>query len=450
MNLEDILRNMPPDANEAIVEAHFSPAFLNALGFSSMEIFPGFSVGNKVVDQAARKNVDDSDIFLHTRKNPYLYMEVKGRTENLSEGHPNYKSALNQLRNRYLLHPDSKTVKWGLLTNSNHVQLFRKHGKVVHPVTPSLPTDSINDIVKDIRHRIENPRRSLVVSIYNNKGGVGKTTTTINLAGTLMRANKKVLVIDFDPNQSDLGNILDIKPSDDSSFGHVLANKNADVHDVIQQYRFDHVRLREPVGFDVILADTSLGDVDDSKLRQIIRLDALHRVVESVGNEYDYVLIDTPPGLRLFSQLALYAADVVMIPARQDNFHSIQNAATVITKTIPGIQSLRRERGDAGAIALPLLMNNIHSSVLSSSAQMDLLYEAIDKIVKENKKDGHDLLPYFYPRAQKRTGRGLDRRMVSIPRMAHISKADFMHAPGVFQFDSVFDAYKHLVREYFL
>lgn len=448
MDLKNILQALPSDANEAMVEQQFSPVFLNALGFSGMEIIPQFPVGNNSVDQAARRNIGDVDVFLHTRKDPHLYMEVKGRTENLTEGHKEYNKALLQLKYKYLLHPDSKTVKWGVLTNSNHVQLFRKHGKVIHPVTPSLPTDSIDDITKDIKHRIDNPRRSLVVAIYNNKGGVGKTTTTINLAGALALSNKKVLVIDFDPNQSDLGDTLNMRPTN-GIFERILTDKNTDVNDAIQPYRFEHQKLKSPIGFDVILADEALGDVDETKLRQKIRVDSLHRAVESVGSKYDYILIDTPPNWRIFSQLALYSADVVMIPARQDNLHSLQNAATVITKNLPEIQALRRRRGDAGAIALPLFMNNTVRTVLESQAQDQLLHEAIDQIVKEKKREGHDLLPYFYPYIYMRRSRN-DRKMVSVPRMANISKADFMHVPGVFKFRSVFDAYKNLVKEYFL
>ncbi|NET38140.1 MAG: hypothetical protein F6K19_40095 [Cyanothece sp. SIO1E1] len=64
-------------------------------------------------------------------------MEVKGRTDNLTESHPDYVKASGQLK-QYLLDPKSKSVKWGILTNSVIAQVFRKHDKVVHAVTPCL------------------------------------------------------------------------------------------------------------------------------------------------------------------------------------------------------------------------------------------------------------------------------------------------------------------------
>jgi hypothetical protein len=141
MSLEEVLNFLPQDASEAVVESNFSKALLKALGFEDQEMVPGFKVGNLAVDHAARKN-QGSDIFLHTLQNPYLYMEVKGRSENLGdENSPKYKSTALQLK-RYLQHPASASVKWGLLTNSFHIQLFRKHGKVVHPVTPILALDA--------------------------------------------------------------------------------------------------------------------------------------------------------------------------------------------------------------------------------------------------------------------------------------------------------------------
>ena len=442
MDLEKILQNLPPDAPEAMVEANFSRPFLKALGFDELETIPAFPVSKLFVDHAARKNTPD-DIFLHTKNSPFLYMEVKGRTENLSENHANYIKALNQLK-RYLLDPSSKTVQWGLLHNSIHVQLFRKHGKVIHPVTPCLELNGKADkVVETIKGIINTPRKALVVAVYNNKGGVGKTTTTINLAATLTLLKKRVLVIDFDPNQSDLGDALNLPCLQ----GDVLSilRKKVDIRENIIPYKFEHPRLKEPIGFDVLPADEEFASMEEVKLEQHLKIHDLKESLGSVCNDYDYILIDAPPNWRIFAQKAIYAADAVLIPARHDNLHSLQNAAMAITKYIPWVKEARQKKGESGPIALPIFMN---SAFKVTPAQVSLMNEAIVKIIKDARREGFDLTRYFYPKWKK--GQKNDDIMIEIPYMAYISRADFMHVPGAFAYRNVRDQYVGLVKEYFI
>ncbi|PSN16385.1 cobalamin biosynthesis protein CobQ [filamentous cyanobacterium CCT1] len=448
MSLVKALQDLPSDAPEVVVEGAFSKEFLKALGFENLEVVPGFKVGTKVVDHAARKNIDD-DIFLHTRKNPYLYMEVKGRTWNLGdEKCANYRNALLQLRG-YLLHPSSKSVQWGILMNSLHVQLFRKHGKVIHPVTPCIPIDQdINSVVKRLKAIIEAPKKALTVVVYNNKGGVGKTTTTLNLAAALTLRKKRVLVIDFDPNQSDLGDALNLKPLKGKVLD-ALKNKDINIKDIITPYKFEHPKLPEPWGFDVVLADEKLvNEIDERDIRKHLRIHDLHKALDSVRNDYDYILIDAPPNWRIFAQKAMYASDVVLIPARHDNLHSLQNAGIAITQFIPEVQEEKRKQGEYGPIPLPIFMNNAFKE---TDHQIHLMHQAIRKIVEDVKQNSNsfNLAPYFYPKAKK--GQSIDTsKMISIPHMAFISRADFMHMPAAFAFKTVREQYLNLALEYFL
>ncbi len=134
--LKQALSSLPGGATEPIVCNIFVSELFETLGFDHRETVPQFktgSGGNKV-DYAVRKNVDNN-IFIETLSNPYLLLEAKARTVNLSPGAKQYQSTVNQLKG-YLLNPNCKSAKWGIITNANHIQLFRKHGKVIHPALP--------------------------------------------------------------------------------------------------------------------------------------------------------------------------------------------------------------------------------------------------------------------------------------------------------------------------
>jgi predicted type IV restriction endonuclease len=133
-NLKSALQNLPLDAPEAIVDGNFiASPFIDALGFTLQERIPQFTTGNGTVDYALRSNRED-DIFLHNKTNSKVLVELKGRDINLTYGTPSYYATVRQLK-RYLLAPNCKSVQWGIITNSKHIQLFRKHEKVIYPAT---------------------------------------------------------------------------------------------------------------------------------------------------------------------------------------------------------------------------------------------------------------------------------------------------------------------------
>lgn len=446
MNLDSALQHLLPNAEEAMVEQEFSKLFLQSLGYESLEISSQFPVGRKAVDWAIRKNAEAEDIFFHTKKQPYLYMEVKGRTESLTQSNTRYLKHLDQLK-QYLLAPQSNTVQWGILMNSLHAQLFRKHGKVVHPSLPSLSFEDSAGLVTAIRRQIEQPKRGLVVTVYNNKGGVGKTTTVNNLAAILSLLKKRVLVIDLDPNQGDLGDALNM-PMAEGDMASVLVGQQKDIREITKTYQFSHPRLSTDYCFDVVLADRELASdkIDEVKLKHRIRPNTLRKALEAAKQDYDYIFIDAPPGWRLFPQQAICAADVVLIPARHDNLHSLQNAGMTIAQFLPAAQKALSKYGNPGPVALPVFLNNAHSP---TGAQIDVMHKAIDKVIKDNRKHGINLTPYFYPKRRPRPG-SHDMAMISVPYLAYISQSDFMHIPGAFWHKTVRDQYLNLVKEYFL
>lgn len=448
-NLIQSLNNLPTDAQEKTVDTNFiARSFFDALGFSLQERFPGFRTGrgHDAVDYALRSNTKD-DNFLYTGVHPNVLVELKGRDINLAFGTSSYKTTVKQLK-RYLLAPKCKTVQWGMITNSKHIQLFRKHGKVIFPATPCLEINSenIGEIIYQIRKKIEHTSRALTLAIYNNKGGVGKTTTVINLAATLTRQKKKVIVIDFDPNQRDLTDSLNAK-SGDYKLYHCLKDKQnlVDFKQAIYSYS-KTFKGGINLSFDVIPVDDELPEVDEDRIRQEISYYSLRKKLESLKSDYDYILIDAPPNWRFYSISAVYAADVVLIPTKHNNVRSLQNAAKTIQDYIPEIQQSRQQKSqglESGAIALPIFFNG---EKITDAARVNAK-KAISAIIKKAKVENNfDLVPYFFPRYKP----GNNTRIFELPSNAHIAYSTFEKIPAVYKSKVAYDYYSQLAKEYFL
>ncbi len=150
-----------------------------------------------------------------------------------------------------------------------------------------------------------------VVAISNQKGGVGKTTTAVNLSAALAERGRKVLVVDVDPQ----GNAS-------SGLGHPQASVTAGVYDVIMGYRdfasavilTDHDKLHIlPASSDLVGAEIELVGADDRERR-------LRKILTPLRETYDDILIDCPPSLGLLTINALVAADAVLIPLQAEYF----------------------------------------------------------------------------------------------------------------------------------
>ncbi|MBD2073549.1 AAA family ATPase [Phormidium sp. FACHB-592] len=447
-SLQTALQSLPTDAQEAVVDHQFiQPALLAALGFGTGEVYPQYDTGKGAVDYAVRKKSGE-DVFLNTKANPYLLIELKGQDINLCEGSAGYKSTVAQLK-RYLLGSSCQSAQWGIITNSVHIQLFRKHGKVIHPVTACLEItpENADKLIASLRRQIEQPTKALTVAVYNNKGGVGKTTTTVNLAAILTLLGKKVLVVDCDPNQQDLTSSLGLI-ANEGDVSEALMTRNGDLRPAIKPFVVTSKALGKAFSFDVIPADKRfVEDIDQEKkqldevqLRQKLKPEYLRRSLEPLKSEYDYILVDSPPNWRIFSQLAVYAADVVLMPTKHNNLFSLENAALVMKKFIPEAQ---KERGDVIPIALPIFFNGEKIT----PPQLAAAQHEVNNIVKLARKDGFDLVPHFYPRY---TNAKRDLHIFEVPSYANIANAAFSRIPATYRDKTARDYYLALAKEYFL
>ncbi|NEP89722.1 MAG: AAA family ATPase [Okeania sp. SIO2C2] len=434
--LVDALANLPENANEAQVSDIFASKLFNFLGFEENERVPQFSTGTgtQAVDNALRHN-RENDIFNQTKTNPDVLVELKARNINLTVDSKGYKEIDKQIK-RYLLAENCRSAKWGIITNAKHIQLFRKHEKVIHPATVCLEINSENiiNIATLIKEKIDRRQKALTVAVYNYKGGVGKTTTTVNTAATLSLYGKKVLIVDFDP-QGDLTKYLAI-PTSVPTFYDCLIDKNINVKDIIDPYEYKRY------GFDVIPVHE---DSNWNEIGQQITFDRLSKKLEPLKNKYDYIFIDSPTNWQIFSQSAVYAADVVLIPVKNLCSASLENAATTIKEYIPQVQQTRRNNQDFGPVALPIFFNNGRMS----EAQKKSVQIYIKKLIldaKKNPNNKFELLPYFYPRYAA----GKNMEIFELRDYAPIASSTFDGKPAVYRYKLAREYYKSLVKEYFI
>ncbi|MCA2628201.1 MULTISPECIES: AAA family ATPase [unclassified Microcystis] len=434
-SLKSYLQHLPQDASEAIVSTNFAPYLISYLGFSTTEIIPQYDTGGGgITDFATRRNLEN-DIFLQTKSNPFLLIELKGRDINLTENSPSYKATVNQLK-RQLLGNNCKAAQWGIITNGSHIQLFRKHGKIIFPATTciAITPENIDDTIALIKTKIDNTPKALTVTVYNNKGGVGKTTTTVNLAAILALLGKKVLVLDFDFNQGDLTrSLLNMKP-EDGLLEKALTDRNIELKSVIRPYIFKNSKRQ--ITFDVVPTEPKMAEYSEFEYNAKMKIYTLHRKLDLARYEYDYIFIDAAPNWRFTSKLAVYAADVVLLPTKHNSSFSLHNAATAIKEFLPEMQKSKK---DGTPIALPIFFNGEKIT----QPQLQLAQKEINQILKNDKT----LVHYFYP---KYTPASKNSHIHHLPEYAIIASAAFECVPAVYKNRSAYDYYQDLAKEYFL
>ena len=155
-------------------------------------------------------------------------------------------------------------------------------------------------------------KRALIVAMCNQKGGVGKTTTTVNLGAALAETGRRVLLVDFDP-QGSLSVGLGINPHTlDTSIYNLLLARDHDVHDIITPSVVD--------GLDILPANIDLSAAEVQLVSEVAREQTLKRVLTAVRGDYDIILIDCAPSLGLLTVNALTAADKVIMPLECEFF----------------------------------------------------------------------------------------------------------------------------------
>ncbi len=159
-----------------------------------------------------------------------------------------------------------------------------------------------------------------ILAITNQKGGVGKTTTCVNLAASLASLNKRVLLIDLDPQgNASTGSGID-KAHLKLSIYHVLIGENS-LSEVIVK--------NEKSNFDIAPSNRELAGAEVELVNELARENRLKVAISKIATQYDYVLLDCPPALNLVTVNALTAATAVMIPM-QCEYYALEGLSDLV------------------------------------------------------------------------------------------------------------------------
>ena len=217
-------------------------------------------------------------------------------------------------------------------------------------------------------------RSAVITAIVNQKGGVGKTTTTFNLGVALQRRGRRVLIVDLDPQAA-----LSV------SAGINIAQLSASVYQLLLDPELEPERVIFPTsaGVDILPATIDLAAAEVELVSVTLRELVLKDALDKVRGDYDHVLIDCPPSLGLLTINALAAADRVLIPL-QCEFLATRGLALLL-RTLSQVQSrLNRDLVISGILPTMFDGRTIHASEVLRELKANFREKVFDVVIKSS------------------------------------------------------------------
>ena len=206
-----------------------------------------------------------------------------------------------------------------------------------------------------------------VLAMCNQKGGVGKTTSSINIAGAMCQYGRRVLIVDFDPQGAATVGLGINANSVDNTIYTAMFDTSLDVHEVVRHTRFD--------GLDIIPANIDLSAAEIQLVTEVGREQALAATIRPLRQEYDAIIIDCQPSLGLLTVNALTAADGVIIPVAAE-FFALRGVALLM-------QSIEKVRSRINPdLQIYGVLVTMYTKTLHSDEVLQRIYEAFkDKVL---------------------------------------------------------------------
>ncbi|WP_298424841.1 AAA family ATPase [uncultured Kordia sp.] len=190
-----------------------------------------------------------------------------------------------------------------------------------------------------------------IIAIANQKGGVGKTTTSVNLAASLGVLEKKVLLIDADPQANATSGLgIDVEAIEKGTYQ--LLEHTASAADVVMETSSPNLHII-PAHIDLVAIEIELVDKDQREYM-------LQKALKSIKDDYDYILIDCAPSLGLLTLNALTAADAVMIPIQCEYF-ALEGLGKLLN-TIKSVQKIHNPSLDIEGLLLTMYDSRLRLS----------------------------------------------------------------------------------------